>query len=339
MKYYHGVGVTRPKLSKFLKVNLAEYVFYCGFFNKVRQRFVAFNLNADTNNNNSKVSLLITKTLNFIEAVTELIQKTDCYVLAEENKLNDNIKFVLKETEFAGCLHLLATILLSKGQFHRNVEILPQLCFSHAFYILRVFNNIARADIGLIQAFFSENSFNSDQFYHVCLFLFDYCINNFGKAKEVHDILQELILLIGYFALMNKDNQNLLSRGTVTHTLVYKLCKLPAHIYYTKPLFKELLFPSILSVIYKNEANIKIFKEEGHLPVISKYVTQKLNYYSELSNDPSLASSYKSTLMSAIEKNKELLNLSIVNTDLYLLANRFPVAELNSLNEFITRFK
>ena len=319
-----------------LKQNLAEYVFYCGFFVKIRQRFVAFNLSVDSSGGTSKVSLLVTKTLNFIDAITEICQKTDGYVMDDERRLNDNLRFVLKETELAGCLHLLATILLSKGQFHRNMDLLPQLCFSHAFYILRIFNNIARADIKLIQSFFSENSFNSDQFYHVCKFLFDYCLNNFGKVKEVIDILQELILLIGYFALMNPDNQNLLSRGTVTHTLVYKLCKLPLKIYYSKPLFKELLFPTIVSVVYRNESNLQIFKDEGHLPVIAKYVCQKMSFYAESVNDPLSRENYRATIMTAIEKNKDLLNLSIVNPDFYVLANRFPVSELKSVHEFLS---
>lgn len=320
-----------------LKTNLAEYVFYCGFFTKVRQRFLAFNTSTDSNASTSKVSLLITKTLNFIEAITEICHNPSGYVLGDDVRLNDNLKFVLKETEFAGCLHLLATILLSKGQFHRNVDLLPQLCYSHAYFILRIFNNIARADVKLVQTFFSENSFNADQFYHVCLFLFDYCLNNFGKVREVIDILQELILLTGYFALLNPGNQALLSRGTVTHTLVYKLCKLPVKFYYSLPLFKELLLPTVIAVVHNNEANLRIFEDEGHLPLIAKYLQQKISFYMEAGDDPGHHDAYRASLQAAIEKNKELLNLSTVNPDFYMLNNRFPVSELKMVHEFVLK--
>ena len=69
-------------------------------------------------------------------------------------------------------------------------------------------------------------------------------------------------------------------------------------------------------------------------PLIIKYIQQKIGFYNDSSNDPEHKETYNASILAAIEKNKELLNLSVVNADYYILANRFPVNELKLVHEY-----
>ena len=75
-------------------------------------------------------------------------------------------------------------------------------------------------------------------------------------------MLTQLIILIGYFALGNLKNQNLLSRGTENQNIVYKLASLPYQFYFGKSENKDLLFPTLLAVCHDNFRNLKILLSE-----------------------------------------------------------------------------
>lgn len=75
-------------------------------------------------------------------------------------------------------------------------------------------------------------------------------------------MLNQLIILIGYFSLGNVQNQNLLSRGTENQNIVYKLASLPYQFYFGKSENKDLLFPTLLAVCYENQRNLEILLSE-----------------------------------------------------------------------------
>ena len=104
--------------------------------------------------------------------------------------------------------------------------------------------------------------FNSDQFYHICIFLFDFSSNLFDSDKEAKEMLKQLIVLTGYFAVLNPQNQKMLSRGTEIHNIVHKLACLPYQFYFGNSEHKDLLFPTLLSVCHNNERNLKILLSE-----------------------------------------------------------------------------
>lgn len=316
-----------------------DYIFFCGFFDRVHKKFNTHNPYIEDSALSFKTSLRTIRTLNFIEVMTEFFQRSDIYVMDSSIKINEKVHFIMKETEIAGCLHFLATILLSQGQFGRSVDSLPKLCLSQAFFVLRIMNNIARSNIVLIQTFFTSNSFHADQFYHCTLFLFEYCIDHFMRSKEVLDILQELILLIGYFSLLCPNNQTLLSRGTETHTILYKLFKLPNDYYYKKTLFKELLFPTLLCVICDNKRNAKLFINECGKDLLLKYIKQKRGLFSQDIPTEELHKQYKDFIQQNIAKHRSIINLNTVNPEFYILSYRFPVELLESVEDLIESIK
>lgn len=136
------------KYSEVLKPLVIEYIFYSGFIQKLSKQFTNY-----ANNNtlvlNPRVAVLTLKALTLLDTLTSLLknrinvhiaeltpslEKTtskeesaliekDSIVFdsgpkipnIESSKESDSIIFILNETECAGCLHLLASILLSKG--------------------------------------------------------------------------------------------------------------------------------------------------------------------------------------------------------------------------------
>lgn len=130
-----------------------------------------------------------------------------------------------------------------------------------ANFTLKVLNNFARFDLRSLQKML-QRPFNSDQFYHISTFLFDFASILYDSNKEIKDMLTQLIILIGYFALGNFKNQNLLSRGTENQNIVYKLASLPYQFYFGKSENKDVLFPTLLSVCHENHRNLKILLSE-----------------------------------------------------------------------------
>ena len=129
------------------------------------------------------------------------------------------------------------------------------------------------------------------------------------RSKEVLDILQELILLIGYFSLLCPNNQTLLSRGTETHTILYKLFKLPNDYYYKKTLFKELLFPTLLCVICDNKRNAKLFINECGKDLLLKYIKQKRGLFSQDIPTEELHKQYKDFVQQNIAKHRSMVEM------------------------------
>lgn len=60
----------------------------------------------------------------------------------------------------------------------------------------------------------------------------------------------EILISVGNFSFDNSENQKQLSRGTDKHTIVYKLAKLPQEFYSNNFLMREILFPTILNVVF-----------------------------------------------------------------------------------------
>ena len=77
---------------------------------------------------------------------TEIYQIQNILDKIYKNVLN-NILFVLEETEVGGCLHLLASILLSGGSFSRSIKDLPDSCLIVAYLVFKILNNFARINI------------------------------------------------------------------------------------------------------------------------------------------------------------------------------------------------
>jgi len=78
---------------------------------------------------------------------------------------------------------------------------------------------------------------------------------------------------MGYFALNNEKNQQLLCKGE--STLLQKLCNLPFPYFCDKKL-KEILFPTLVQASYKNERSLSIMDQEISIKLLVDFISLNL---------------------------------------------------------------
>jgi hypothetical protein len=79
-------------------------------------------------------------------------------------------------------------------------------------------------------------------------FLLTYCSVHFDKSQDYRELLNESILLLGYFSVLNPHNQTVLSKGD--KSLIQKLTEnIPVGFIMERKL-KDVLFPSIICATY-----------------------------------------------------------------------------------------
>ena len=118
--------------------------------------------------------------------------------------------------------------------------ILPQTVLSLAIMSIKVLNNCLRMDCQLVQQMMFDQN---EQLYHLLNFLLSYVETNIDQNEDVRELLHETLLLIGYFCLLNEDNQHVVCRGE--NSILQKLCNLPFGYFFDKKK-KEVLFPALI---------------------------------------------------------------------------------------------
>lgn len=158
-----------------LKKDLLEYLSYCGLFKQIKQKFTTFQISFEDDDQSVLIVKIVVETLRLIDTMTNevfilspILQKLYLNVLS-------NMLFIFEETELGGCLHLLASILLSGGSYNRSIKDLPQPCIEMSYFVFKILNNLARISLHSFHKIISESNFNIDQYYHVALYVFAYC--------------------------------------------------------------------------------------------------------------------------------------------------------------------
>lgn len=113
---------------------------------------------------------------------------------------------------------MITTLLLTYNEPYKvsattstQLALLPQTLISLAINCIKVLNNLIRMDFKLIQELILKES--SDSMYHLLHFLLSYADANLDKGDsqdDVKEMLNETLMFIGYYTLLNKDTQNTL---------------------------------------------------------------------------------------------------------------------------------
>lgn len=78
---------------------------------------------------------------------------------------------------------------------------------------------------------------------------------------------------MNYISLLNEKFQNTFTRGEVT--LIQRICALPFS-YFCEKKLKDILFPTIISISYKNERNVEILNKEINLEMLIMFLKEKI---------------------------------------------------------------
>lgn len=101
-------------------------------------------------------------------------------------------------------------------------------------------------------------------------FLSDQQENNSNRL-----LLNEIILLIGYFTLRNAHNQSVLL-WVKSPTILRRLCMLPFS-YFHDHIHKHILIPTLICACFENVQNRDILENELNLEIVTKYLKEPSN--------------------------------------------------------------
>ncbi|KAK9829067.1 hypothetical protein WJX72_003735 [[Myrmecia] bisecta] len=183
----------------------------------------------------------------------------------------------LKEVTLAGLLSLLTAVLLHAapsstpgGDAERPA--LPSNFCSVALGVLRVLNNAAFMDLAAMQRMLGSLDLRVEIF-HVISFLLTFCTRQWHEAADqVKGLLNELLLLIGFFGVLEPCNQDVLQWGKAPN-VVQKLCMLPAA-YFSNRSLMHVLFPTLLVACYQNERICEVVEYQMGMHSLLAYVQQ-----------------------------------------------------------------
>ena len=106
----------------------------------------------------------------------------------------------------------------------------------------------------------------------------------YSKYYDNTELLDQLIVSVGYFVLFSVQNQDAVQSGRLP-TILQHLVDLPFK-YFLSPELKNILFPTLISSTYDNENNRDTLKKDVNLQLLSVYINQQLEPGIERDNIP-----------------------------------------------------
>uniref|UniRef100_A0A8C8GBV2 C2H2-type domain-containing protein n=1 Tax=Oncorhynchus tshawytscha TaxID=74940 RepID=A0A8C8GBV2_ONCTS len=212
-----------------------------------------------------------------------------------DNKRADptGLTALLQSTDLVGVVHTLYCILLHSSSLPEPAAQSPQEPYAPgviqvALTGLRFLNSFALLDLSAFQTVLGAEGL-SLAFRHIVSSLLWYC-----SQLSSEELLQEVIICVGYFTVNHPDNQVIVQSGRQPSVL-QKLCQLPFQ-YFSHPRLIKVLFPSLISACYNNPQNKVILQQEMSCVLLATFiqVTQTrwtmvsgLHLYSCLNREPS----------------------------------------------------
>ncbi|KYQ91649.1 hypothetical protein DLAC_07426 [Tieghemostelium lacteum] len=199
---------------------------------------------------------------------------------------SQNFLLTLKKTNLIGILSLLTSTLLrttKKPVANSTIEIsntLLQLVNDS----LQLFIKLSILDLPFIQSFLGSDDYQIE-FYHFVNHLLRYTTqktnlnNNLNGTQQNPiqiQILDRIIVLLGYYSIKNERNQEILHWGE-QETILHKLCTLPLVYYFDKDSTKSnIIYPTLITLCLNNRNRILI-KQELSIELLNNYYNEHHN--------------------------------------------------------------
>jgi hypothetical protein len=235
----------------------------------------------------------------------------------DKRKTDDPTQLIvtLKATQLVGIISLLYGMLLHTDAPARGDS--PPPCLSvHTLAVAKsafnMLNNIASLNLPLLQTALGEEG-TSLEFRHIGSYLLWYCHHHSND-----DLLHELILCIGYFCVLNHDNQMIIQSGQPP-TVLQQLCSLPFP-YFSDIRLMTVLFPTLISCCFQVERNREILEQELSCALLANFIEEKI-----LERQQTSAASKKAKLPTEKDIDSRMM-----------LSARFPVGSWQAAQSYFT---
>ncbi|PFX31793.1 S phase cyclin A-associated protein in the endoplasmic reticulum [Stylophora pistillata] len=247
-------------------VDLIGYVVCCGVVDDIRSFFSLIHgpLNDEP------------EAMNFAQACLALLSGTAQYLGCRSSNIfeirkEDLTQFVVtfQQTELLEIVSFLYAILMNGGnQQSSSNPTLPELTINLVTEALGMLNFMGTVDLKMLQASLGAEGV-SLEFRHIISHLLSVCSE--GKNE---DLLHEVILIVGYFTVLNNDNQVFVQTGRPP-TLLQHLCSLPFQ-YFSDPRLRNVLFPTLIAACFENDENKKIIEQEVSCALLENYMEEQI---------------------------------------------------------------
>jgi len=148
-------------------------------------------------------------------------------------------------------------------------------------------NTLAILDLDTFQTTLGEETI-SLQLRHVANYILAYC--NHQQAAINDSLLRQIILLIGYYCVLNQDNQCRLAFGN-RPTVLQQLSCLPFR-YFVESKYMDILFPTLIACSFDCETTRAILQTEMSLDLIANYIQTKLTGTTTVNEDDTISAFY-----------------------------------------------
>ncbi|CAF1289596.1 unnamed protein product [Adineta steineri] len=166
----------------------------------------------------SHVSDMIIHCLNLLQQMVDFSKPKSCippFGQSSKKSNNDSAQVlnIMKSTNFCEILSLLYGILIHETdgnnnqtimENNQNIIILHEKTITIAINSMILLNSIAVLDLDTFQTTLGEDTI-SLQLRHVANYILAYCNHNQSTTND--NLLHQIILLIGYYCVLNQDNQ------------------------------------------------------------------------------------------------------------------------------------
>ncbi|XP_050542280.1 S phase cyclin A-associated protein in the endoplasmic reticulum [Daktulosphaira vitifoliae] len=255
LSFKHDELEDKEQINDFL-----SYICYIGILEKMNCFFTLVrDCYPETNEN---VSEFVIYCLNFISSLSKI--NTDLFVK----------KFIeiLKNSELMGVMPVLYSILLRNDCSTNGlgpIELsLTTLKVTKALF--NMLTSVAKMDSNTFQEVLKVESL-SVQFRHIARYLLWFC----SEKPENRDLLNEVIVAVGYFSLNSSLHQSMLQSGP-SPTVLQLLCNLPFQ-YFSNPTLISVLFPTLLACCSNNAHNRALVETEICFDLLEEFQNSALS--------------------------------------------------------------
>ena len=281
-----AVDILLPIMSKLLLVaqenNLEDFESVAGFFScscllhQIRDSFSLFDPSKLKNNT---MSTSIEHCLRMLDVLTRC-QEYPIFTRASRSKASTRCLIAaFKDTSMIGLPSLITTVLLHTANANSDeidASKFPRNFTTSAYLVVKILNNVAVHDYQSLQRIMGSADLKAESF-HLISSLLSYCMSlqaSMNSASSVSVLLNEVILLVGNFVVLNSANQAVLHWGK-SPTILEKLCQLPFNYFFDNDL-QKVLNPTLLAACFENNINREVIERNVSLKFVCKYLERTL---------------------------------------------------------------